>query len=1068
MNDESAEKSAVSQLSAAAPRDGLINFALYSIDQLRELQHSIDKEAFPQNFENLLAALKAKEEGTTQPVAQGDGFAGQFTSKAGILGWLQAKAQRSPLYGDGTLEVQSSNISLQGWQRTWLGVPIETQITRKISNVRNVVQDGQCLLFELQRRYLPSERIQFRAGSSEQAKRIVDMLPGTRTGRFLEHWSAIRDFNVRLQAVSGPPRITAVIVAINIAVFVAMAIVTKKLGNFTLQELLAWGANFGPLTVNGQWWRTLTALFVHFSFLHLALNMWALWNIGRLSERLFGRGALLFLYVATGILASLSSIAWDPSLSSVGASGAIFGVFGAFLAFLSRQRRQIPAVIVRKHWISTSAFVLFNLVNGAIQPGIDNAAHVGGLLCGFVLGFILARPLESQVRRHFPVNQSIGAAGFILIAVFASIWQARGIGSGLTIPEQFFRTHSAYVTGASRNLQLWNELAVRANAGSISDAEIGQRFEKDILPFWQEQKAQLEKENATLQGPGRDFALLTAEFVNLRFQWATALVDAARDRDSGRGSEAIKLMTQTSVVSARLERLGIRARMDHRPRSLAASWFVMKVRGFFTGQHWHCVSAPPYYGFPLADSDNQADGPAQRHALGCRAQRLFLDGDFERLESLMNQYAESLGDLPDGSSHLEGLVGGLSELFSYGSLKPDEVFGRTADWRREIKGSVFADLIEAMAFTDWAYAARGTGGADTISAQNSALYAYRSEMAAAALVELKNRAAKYPLWYDLSMDVAVDQAKDKEKAKEQLRALFDQGTKVSPRYGPLYGRMLRVLMPRWFGSYEEVDQFINSIYVQTAPSRGYERYAQLYSAYARMEGDELDLFNATPAFWSGMRTGYEGLIKRYPRSDAVLNNFANFACRAGDKAEYNRLRNDIGKRISSTSWSPKYSIEACDKQLGSGGEFHALGVLSDAPKRIESLSGVQIGMTRNELLAAKGSPVHQEENYWVYNTIDSKHNGVVTAVFSHSSAGSEGTVLAVAYSGDEASAPKELPYLNETSAVDVLLTYGPQISGNLALHADVTYTFGNGIYVNTRDQKVYGYGIFRTPSSAIH
>jgi hypothetical protein len=349
-----------------------------------------------------------------------------------------------------------------------------------------------------------------------------------------------------------------------------------------------------------------------------------------------------------------------------------------------------------------------------------------------------------------------------------------------------------------------------------------------------------------------------------------------------------------------------------------------------------------------------------------------------------------------------------------------------------------------------------------------ALFAYRAEMAAAALSELKDRAATYPLWYTLSMEVGVDLAKDKEKAKEQLRPLFDQGIKIAPGSQPLYGEMLRILMPRWFGSYEEVDQLVNAIYAQTAPVRGYERYAELYSMYARMEGDDLDIFHDTRAFWSGMRTGFHGLVKRHPASDAVLNSFANFACRAGDKAEYNRLRVEIGKRFSATAWTTKYSIDACDKQLGIGGEFHALGVLNDVTGRVESLSGVRIGMTRGELLAAKGSPVAREENYWVYNTIDSKHNGVVTAVFSPSRDGSEGTVLAVAYSGDQAAAPRELPYLNDLSVVEVLENYGPALTGKLTLHADMTYTFRNGIYVNSSDEKVYRYGIYGTLAFVQH
>lgn len=369
-----------------------------------------------------------------------------------------------------------------------------------------------------------------------------------------------------------------------------------------------------------------------------------------------------------------------------------------------------------------------------------------------------------------------------------------------------------------------------------------------------------------------------------------------------------------------------------------------------------------------------------------------------------------------------------------------------------------------MALSEWAYTARGPGYANTVSSQDWAIFGYRSEMAAAGLEEVAARAVDNPVWYALSLDVGLDQSKDTEK----LRAIFDAGVQNAPHYSPLYRHMLRILMPRWSGSYEDVDKFINAVYEKTAATHGYERYTQLYSTYALMEGDDLDLFTDTPAFWSGMRTGFLGLVERYPTSDAVLNSFANFSCRAGDKAEYNRLRSVIGKRFSSVSWTAKYSRESCDKQLGAGSEYHALSVLRDAAGRVQSLGGVRIGMTRSELLTAKGVPVQKEEGYWVYNSLDSKHNGVVTAVFSPSRDGSEGTVLAVAYSGDQASAPPELPYLTDTSVVDVLQSYGPQITGHLALHADTTFTFRNGLYVNSRDEKIYRYGIFKMPSPARH
>jgi membrane associated rhomboid family serine protease len=1039
-------------------RDGLINFAPYSLEQLRELQYSIDRHAFPENFRNLLEALRQKEEPIAQGLPPSDAYVGRFSSRTGLLGWLQAKFRRSPVYGFGFIEVGTSQVTLSGWQRTWLGAPVESQVTLALGAVRNVVQEGTWVCFEVTQKYRWFVRIHFQPESSEHVKQLLEELPGLKTPRFLKHWSAIRDFNQRLQTVSGRPWVTPLIVALNAIVFAAMVVTTKKLGQFNAPELLVWGANFGPLTVNGQWWRLFTALFVHFSLLHVALNMWAFWNIGRLSERLFGHGTLLYLYVAAGIIASLASVAWDPSLGSVGASGAIFGIFGAFLAFLSRQRHQIPPTIVRQHWISTSAFVVFNLVSGAIQPGIDNAAHAGGLLSGFVLGYVLARPLDRKIRKRFPVNQGLTSAAIIAMVTVAAIWQVRGIGSELTAPEKFFRGHAGYVSGETQNLQLWNTLAQRAAAGNISDAELSRQFERDILPFWQEQKDRLEKENETLKGTARPYALLVAEFVTLRYEWASAIIYATKNHDSGRLAEAQELMSKTIAVNAKLDRIGIRSRMDLRSRALANNLLATKIRQLFTG--YRCVGEPPGYGPPIADSDDKNDGPAARHALGCRAQQLFMSGDYERLDSLMNQYMGTLEDLPDGSSRYEGLVAGLADLFEFGGVDADIVLGHMADWRRRVKNPTMADLAEAMFFSEWAWWARGHDVANAVTSQNMALYAYRTEMAVAALDDAADRASNNPLWYTLSLEVGLDQSKDREKLQE----LFDRGLARTRQYRPLYRRMLRILMPRWGGSYDAVDKFINRIHAQTADSRGYERYAELYSVYARMEGDEVDLFSETHAYWSGMRAGYLGLIKRYPTSDGVLNSFAYFACRAGDKDEYNRLRDTIGKRLSATAWTAKYSIEACDKKLALTSGFSGSPPLEALTgDLVRSFGGVRLGMTGKELVAAKGQPIRQDETNWVYNTMDSKHNGVIAVGFSPSRENSEGVVRAIEYTGDEASAPSELPYLNDWSSVAVIEKYGAQISGSLTLTGEMTFTFPNGVYVNTHDEKVYRYGIVTVP-----
>ena len=162
--------------------------------------------------------------------------------------------------------------------------------------------------------------------------------------------------------------------------------------------LLRWRSNFGPATLEGQWWRLFTATFLHFGLVHLLFNMLGLWSLGSLTERLFGWRSFLIIYLASGLCASLASLWWHPLLNSAGASGAIFGVLGALLAFMVNPRTRIAPHIAKAQRNSALIFIAYNLLNGATHVGIDNAAHVGGLLAGFMLGWALALPLDTEVR----------------------------------------------------------------------------------------------------------------------------------------------------------------------------------------------------------------------------------------------------------------------------------------------------------------------------------------------------------------------------------------------------------------------------------------------------------------------------------------------------------------------------------------------------------------------------------------------------------------------------------------------------------------------------------------------
>lgn len=178
--------------------------------------------------------------------------------------------------------------------------------------------------------------------------------------------------------------ITPLIIDLNILIYLLMIM---SGGNFLFpvnQSLIKWGASFTPLTLNGQWWRLITNCFIHFGLIHLSMNMVALFCIGLLLEPYLGRIRFAIAYFLTGIAASTTSLWWHDFVISAGASGAIFGMYGIFLAMLTTNL--IEKSVRKGLLVSIAIFVGYNLAYG-MHGHIDNAAHIGGLICGFIIGY---------------------------------------------------------------------------------------------------------------------------------------------------------------------------------------------------------------------------------------------------------------------------------------------------------------------------------------------------------------------------------------------------------------------------------------------------------------------------------------------------------------------------------------------------------------------------------------------------------------------------------------------------------------------------------------------------------
>ena len=186
-------------------------------------------------------------------------------------------------------------------------------------------------------------------------------------------------------------RITYSIIILNLIAYAFSAFFSHDIIDMDLQTLVDMGALYGPLTVlKGEWWRLFTAMFLHAGMTHLLMNMFSLYLIGRGAEMYFDTKSYLSIYLFSGLLGGLASLYMHPNSVGIGASGAIFGVFGALAGFFLAHRDKIQKH--SKAFMKDFAIIIgINLVIGFSIPSVDVSAHVGGLLVGFIGGFILSK-----------------------------------------------------------------------------------------------------------------------------------------------------------------------------------------------------------------------------------------------------------------------------------------------------------------------------------------------------------------------------------------------------------------------------------------------------------------------------------------------------------------------------------------------------------------------------------------------------------------------------------------------------------------------------------------------------
>lgn len=179
--------------------------------------------------------------------------------------------------------------------------------------------------------------------------------------------------------------VTWAIVAINAVLWIGLEV---SGGPGDSRNLVRWGAKFGPGILDGEWWRLIVPVFLHVGFFHLLANTFGLIIFGGTVEATFGPVSYAGIYLLSGVLGNVASFWAGPALGA-GASGAVFGITGAFGMYLLLNRRMLGQ-FGRQSLTSIGVILAINLAFGFVVAGIDNAAHLGGLVAGTLAGLALA------------------------------------------------------------------------------------------------------------------------------------------------------------------------------------------------------------------------------------------------------------------------------------------------------------------------------------------------------------------------------------------------------------------------------------------------------------------------------------------------------------------------------------------------------------------------------------------------------------------------------------------------------------------------------------------------------
>lgn len=366
-------------------------------------------------------------------------------------------------------------------------------------------------------------------------------------------WQAEADFEQRLREKTPSLWALYAVAALNVGVWLAnLADGLSPLQPATA-DLFRWGASSASAVVrDGEWWRLVTATVLHCGLLHLALNLYALWVAGTQVCRWFGNGPFLLIYWGSALAGSALSLHFSAQQAvSVGASGAVFGVLGALLAGVWQHRDRVPKAVVNQLLTSQGLFVAISLAQGFTRPGIDNAAHVGGLLAGAAMAWLLVEVVDEAAGAALRRRRQWLAAGAVALAVGGLVGAAppgldhRALFANQTVLREVLPRFQAAESALQRDARAQQE-------GRLSEAQLVEAMERTHIPAYRAVGEALARLNPAAPSPPLD---------DLRGLQSGVLELMTLEVGKARGTlDPAQAEQRAAVVSARLAEVSQRMR----------------------------------------------------------------------------------------------------------------------------------------------------------------------------------------------------------------------------------------------------------------------------------------------------------------------------------------------------------------------------------------------------------------------------------------------------------------------------------------------------------------------------